>query len=265
MTEKDQATPEGVAGLRASADPGGDGHHDQQHDQQVEPGKAFEELSKLVLGEESLTAVLQRVAQLARSVVLDARDVSVTLLKDNQTPETVVFTGPLAVQLDERQYDAGFGPCLDAAVSGTTIPVSNASSDSPYPEFSRISLRAGVTHSLSVGLPVPQRVVGALNLYADGDAAFDEQAVELAETFAGYAGVAIANAALYTSTANLAKNLQAAMQSRSVIEQAKGIVMGRNRCTADEAFTILVAMSQKRNAKLRTLAQEIVDRTSTPD
>jgi len=229
------------------------------HDQSLEPQKAFEELSKLVLGEQSLTAVLQRVAELAKTTVPDAHEVSVTLMKDSQNAETVVFTGSLAHQLDERQYEAGFGPCMDAAVAGTTVRVSNANPDSPYPEFSRVSLRAGVSHSLSVGLPVPQRVVGALNLYATGEQAFDEEAVELAETFASYAAVAIANAALYSSTSSLAAQMQAAMQSRAVIDQAKGIIMGRNRCTADEAFTILVTMSQRRNIKLRTLAQSLVD------
>lgn len=229
------------------------------HDQRMEPAVAFEELSKLVLGEHSLTAVLQRVAELAKSVIPDTHEVSVTLMKGNQEPETVVFTGALANTLDERQYEAGFGPCMDAAVAGTTIRVANGDPDSPYPEFSRISLEAGVSHSLSVGLPVPQRTVGALNLYAASEAAYDEHAVELAETFAGYAAVAIANAALYSSTASLAAHMQTAMQSRSVIEQAKGIIMGRNRCTADEAFTILVTMSQRRNVKLRTLAHDIID------
>jgi AmiR/NasT family two-component response regulator len=56
--------------------------------------------------------------------------------------------------------------------------------------------------------------------------------------------------------------MQAAMQSRAVIDQARGIIMGRNRCSADEAFTILVTMSQRRNIKLRTLAQNIVDQTT---
>jgi GAF domain-containing protein len=233
------------------------------HDQQVEPSTAFEELGKLVLGEQSLTAVLGRVAELAKAVIPDAREVSVTLMKDNQEAETVVFTGSLAHQLDERQYEAGFGPCMDAAVAGTSIAVSNADPESPYPEFSRVSLRAGVSHSLSVGLPVPQRIVGALNLYAVGERAFDEEALELAETFASYAAVAIANAALYSSTASLAAQMQAAVQSRGVIDQAKGIIMGRNRCSADEAFTIMATMSQRRNVKLRTLAQDIVDRTTS--
>jgi GAF domain-containing protein len=256
MSNEQQATPDNTGRDAAGSS--------RRHREQVEPVEAFEELSKLVLGEQSLSAVLQRVAELAKAVLPEALDVSVTLLRDSKSAETVVFTGELAHQLDERQYEAGFGPCMDAAMAGTTIPVSNNDPDSPYPEFSRVSLRAGVTHSLSVGLPVPQRTVGALNLYGDGDRAFDEDAVRLAETFASYAAVAIANAQLYNSTASLAAHMQTAMQSRGVIEQAKGIIMGRNHCSADEAFTILTTMSQRRNIKLRTLAQEVVDRTTSP-
>ena len=99
-------------------------------------------------------------------------------------------------------------------------------------------------------------------MYALGNDEFDEDAVLLAETFAQYAGVAVANAHLYSSTASLAAQMQTAMQSRGLIDQAKGIIMGRNRCNADEAFTILTTMSQRRNIKLRALAQDIVDRTS---
>src|SRR3954451_8720826 len=66
---------------------GGPGNADD-HDQRVEPQKAFEELSKLVLGEQSLTAVLQRVAELAKTTIPDTHEVSVTLMKDSQSAET---------------------------------------------------------------------------------------------------------------------------------------------------------------------------------
>jgi GAF domain-containing protein len=257
MDDQQQPDPEDVTGSHDA----GAAQHGSHQDQPVEPMTAFEELSKLVLGEQSLTAVLQRVAELAKTVIPDVHEVSVTLLKDHQSAETMVFTGDLAHQLDERQYDAGFGPCMDAAMTGTTIAVSNADPATPYPEFSRVSLRAGVSHSLSVGLPVPQRIVGALNMYATSDEGFDDDAVLLAETFAEYAAVAVANAHLYSSTASLVTQMQAALQSRSGIEQAKGVIMGRNRCSADEAFNILVTESQARNLKLRTLAQNIVDGT----
>ncbi len=168
----------------------------------MKPVTAFAELSNLVLSEQSLTAVLQRVADLAKTVVPDVREVSVTLMKNKRHPKTVAATGSLAHQLDEQQYEAGFGPCMDAAVFGRTIPVSNADADadSPYPEFSRVSLRSGVSHSLSVGMPVPRRIVVSLNMYASGERAFDTEAVELAQTFAGYAALAIANTAFHRSS-----------------------------------------------------------------
>jgi AmiR/NasT family two-component response regulator len=80
----------------------------------------------------------------------------------------------------------------------------------------------------------------------------------LAQTFAGYAAVALANAYLYYSTADLARHLQTAMTSRAVIEQAKGIIMAERRCTADEAFAFLTAVSQETNRKVRDVAATLV-------
>jgi len=122
--------------------------HGGDQDQVVEPITAFTELGKIVLGEQSLTAVLTRVAQLAKAFIPEVRDVSVTLMKGGQDPEAVVFTGDLAHQSDERQYEAGFGPCMDAAVAGTTIRVSNTDPDPPYSEFPQASLRPGDSHSV---------------------------------------------------------------------------------------------------------------------
>jgi len=160
------------------------------------------------------------------------------------------------MHLDERQYQHGVGPCLDAAVTGDTVVV-DVTDDSLYPDFARSARRAGVTHSVSVGLPVPQRVVGALNLYASTPNHLAEETIALVQAFASYAGVAVANAALYNHTAALADQMQAAMQSRSVTEQAKGILMARQGCDADEAFKSLSKLSQDSNRKLRDIAQSI--------
>jgi GAF domain-containing protein len=232
--------------------------------------RALAELARIRLDEQPLTKVLARVAQLAKETLSHARDVSVTLLDDARggstgpaRAKTVAFTGDLAVDLDERQYRSGFGPCLDAAVSGETIHV-DTSDDSRYPEFSAAARRLGVTHSLSVGLPIPQRTIGALNVYGSAGPLTDRE-VESARAFAGHAAVAVANAALYASTADLARNLQLAMASRAVIEQAKGIVMAQRRCSAEEAFELLRAGSQRQNIKLRVLCQSIVDSATSRD
>lgn len=87
--------------------------------------------------------------------------------------------------------------------------------------------------SLSVALPLQEAIVGALNIYATAPHSFDPDTIELARTFAGYAAVAIANAHLYPITATLADNMRRAMETRAVIEQAKGIVIAQQHCTPD--------------------------------
>ncbi len=206
-----------------------------------------------------MTPTLQRVAELARDTIAELADVSVTLIDDDR-PRTVVFTGALAVDLDERQYANGFGPCTDAAVSGSTITVHTADPGGSYPDFAGLAAARGVNHVLSVGLPIPQRTLGALNMYSGSEVAFAADSVDLAETFAGYAAVAIANAVSYHDARDLAANLRAAMESRAVIEQAKGIIVAREHCTVDEAFAALARMSQRTNVKLRDVASTLVAR-----
>ena len=223
-----------------------------------DPRAAFAELSKIMLGEQPLAETLARVAQLAKQSIPGAAEVSVTLLHDTQVA-TVAFTGSLAAQLDERQYEAGFGPCVDAALSGTTIAIENTEASPTYPDFARLARRHGVTRTLSTGLPVQRRTIGALNIYGADEGAFDDTTRELATAFASYAAVALANADLYASTANLAANLQRALESRAVIDQAKGILMRDHRISPDAAFDLLVQLSNAGNRKLRAIAQDVVD------
>jgi AmiR/NasT family two-component response regulator len=105
---------------------------------------------------------------------------------------------------------------------------------------------------------VHEQVTGALNIYATKPHAFDDDAIALAQTFAGFAAVGLANAHLYRTRATLAGHMQKAMESRAVIEQAKGIIMGERRCTPDEAFAILGKVSQDSNRRLRDVAAALV-------
>ena len=218
---------------------------------------AFAELGRILHDDQPLTPTLQRVAELARDTIPELTDVSITLMDDDK-PRTVVFTGSLAVDLDERQYANGFGPCTDAAASGNTITVDTRHPDDGYPDFAGVAASRGVTHVLSVALPIPQRTVGALNMYSNAEAAFAADSIALAETFAGYAAVAIANTVSYRDALDLAAHLHAAMESRAVIEQAKGIIVAREHCTTGQAFTVLARMSQRSNTKLRDIATTLV-------
>ena len=227
-------------------------------DPPLDPRAAFAELGKIMLGEQQLSEILGRVAELAKQSIPGAAEVSVTLMQDSHV-SSVVFTGPLAAHLDERQYESGFGPCMDAALSGLTVTIEDTSADAAYADFGRAAARQGITHTMSIGLPVARQTIGALNIYGDTEAAFDEGTRELATGFASYAAVALANAGVYASTATLAANLQRALQSRGVIDQAKGILIGRHGISADDAFEMLSAESQATNRKLRDIASDLVD------
>ncbi|HEX8631474.1 MAG TPA: GAF and ANTAR domain-containing protein [Catenuloplanes sp.] len=227
--------------------------------QPLDPTDAFRELGRIKLAEISLEGVLSRVAELAKQTLPGASEVSVTLIRDRGA-YTVAFTGELARTLDESQYERGYGPCLDASTATATMSITDMAAEDRWSDWTRRATEAGAHSSLSIGLPVHDVVTGALNVYATKPNAFDDDAITVAQTFAGYAAVALANAHLYDTTATLAQQMQAAMDSRAVIEQAKGIIMGERRCTADEAFQILARVSQDSNRKLRDVASALVAR-----
>ena len=207
--------------------------------------------------------MFRQIADLAKRAVPGAGEVSVTLVK-NHDARTAAYTGDLALALDEMQYELGHGPCLTAAVSTSTQHVADMTSESRWPDWTSRAREAGANSSLSIGLPVQEAVTGALNIYATKPNAFDENALTVAQTFASYAEVAMANAYLYNAQTTLAQHMEIAMRSRAVIEQAKGIIMGDRRCSADEAFTILAKLSQDTNHKLRDVAVALVKRATTP-
>src|SRR5215218_1274627 len=102
----------------------------------LDPREALRELSLGLLDEASLGSFLERVASVATRSVPGADQVSVTLMKtDGSQPRSVAFTGDLAVTLDERQYEAGYGPCLNAAETGMTVAIPDTANTEVYPDF----------------------------------------------------------------------------------------------------------------------------------
>ncbi|MEU1641429.1 GAF and ANTAR domain-containing protein [Micromonospora zamorensis] len=231
--------------------------------QPIDPNAAISELGQIKFGETDLSGVLSQVSELARRTIPGAEEVSVTLLKQ-EGAHTAAFSGEMALRLDELQYEYEQGPCLEAAKEAAVVSVPDMSEEARWPQWAAQAVQGGALSSLSIGFPIQETVLGALNIYGVKPGAFDDDAVTLAQTFAGYAAVALANAHLYDTTATLAAQMQSAMQSRAVIEQAKGIIMGERRCTPDEAFAVLAKVSQDSNRKLRDVAAALVERAARP-
>jgi GAF domain-containing protein len=232
---------------------------DIQHSRTADPIEALELLGRLSLRELSMDILLQTVADLTKSVMPGNPDASVLMLVKDR-PTTVVTTGSLATDLDETQYAEGDGPCLRAARTGEVIEIRDTRADDRWPGYLPRAVGHGNLSSLSVPLAIDeeQQVTGALNIYARRADAFDEASRSVATRFAPYAAVAAGNLHAYQSARDLADNLKSALDSRAVIDQAKGVLIERYKLTPDQAFQLLARSSMTANRKLRDIADELV-------
>jgi ANTAR domain/GAF domain len=224
----------------------------------MEEGAAYAELSQIALVDRPLEQTLEEVAVLAKRVLRETPEASVTLLSDDEA-RTAAYSGDLALRLDEQQYADGHGPCLDASLSGGAIQVSIDDPETSYPDFCRAAHQYGVTHSLSVGMPASGRIIGALNLYSLSQEPFTDDSARIAGTFAGFAGMALSIRGGSDDAARAAAQLQQALRSRAVISQAQGILMARQHFNRDQAFAALVQLAQQQGLRLQQIAQQIVD------
>ena len=221
-------------------------------------------LNQLMVAEESLEDTLGRVAYLACMSGIGADTAGVTLTRDGG-PATPAFYGDGALALDRAQYASDDGPCLTAFRKGETVRIYAIATESGrWPAFVAQAAELGVQSSLSLPLTVRGETVGALNLYSRSPAPFTDAHVELARVFAQQAAVAITNAEVDWRTYNLTQNLQAALENRDRIGQAKGILIATHKLTSDDAFDLLRRTSQHLNRKLRDVADHVVSTGQLP-
>ncbi|MFD2090915.1 GAF and ANTAR domain-containing protein [Blastococcus deserti] len=226
-------------------------------DDDVAVQPAFDELGRLSFAEHSLESFLQRVTALAAGVLPGEPVTSLTIL-GGKRPATVAASGDLAQRLDALQYRRGAGPCLTAASTGRTAEIVDTRSPSEWPEFAAEAAAAGCGSVLSFPLPVRESVAGALTVYARQFTVADRRTRELISRFADYAVVPISNMYLYESALERAEHLAAALDSRAVIDQAKGVLMERFKLTPDQAFQALTRVSMETNTKVRDIAERFV-------
>jgi GAF domain-containing protein len=221
------------------------------------------DLAGLVAGSMGLQTLLGRVATFAVGAIPGADGAGVTLLRlesaDDQV-EAVAASAPFVEEIDAIQYRVlQEGPCMTAVLERRTVRSGSLDAEKMWPRFGPRVGQLGVHSVLSLPLLLPDKVVGAINVYAHGKDVFDQHAVELGELFAAPAAVAVHNAQVLARAKALATQLQTALCSRAVIDQAIGILRGRTGASAEEAFARLRAISQAENTKLAAVAQRILD------
>jgi GAF domain-containing protein len=219
---------------------------------------ALSALSRLSEGAGGLVELLTRVSKMAVLAIPGADGAGLTLLEPDRADLVVKSTGFVA-QIDDIQYSLGQGPCISAAETGETMRSGSLGGDPRWPRFGPRAGRLGVHSVLSLPLRTPSGVVGAMNVYAHAKEAFDDRAEELGEIFAIPAAISVLNAQILAQSRRLTVQLQAALSSRPVIDQAIGILRSRSGETAEEAFARLRQISQTEHRKLSEVAAALVE------
>ena len=242
-------------------------------DDSLSPGRAqadaldlrasLADLAGMVTGTMGLDELLSRVATYASRAIPGADGAGVTLLRADgpgNRVEAMAASAPFVAEIDEIQYGVlNEGPCISAALERRTVRSGSLGGEKQWPRFGPRVGRLGVHSVLSLPLLVPGQVVGAINVYAHGKDVFDDHAAELGELFAAPAAVAVHNAQVLAQAMALTAQLQAALSSRPIIDQAVGIIRSRSGVSAEEAFIRLRTISQHENTRLAAVAQRVVD------
>lgn len=224
---------------------------------------AIDGLSGLVTDSIGLADLLAEVATFAVRAIPGADGAGVTLLRvdrpDNMV-EALAASAPFVADIDAIQYvTLKEGPCITAALERRTVRSGSLGGEKMWPLFGPRVGRLGVHSALSLPLLLPGQVVGAINVYARGKDVFDEHAAQLGELFAKPAAVAVHNAQILAQAVAVAAQLQTALSTRPVIDQAIGLLRGRSGRSAEDAFAQLRQISQSEHRKLAEVAQRIVD------
>jgi GAF domain-containing protein len=198
-------------------------------------------------------AVLDAVALAALQSLPVAVSVSVTLVNEAGA-RTAASSSDWADALDRAQYATGHGPCVEASIGGEVRHMTNAADETRWPAYTAAALALGAMSSLSIPIPVDDEgVVAALNAFAAAPVAFTAADELILTRLAGTAAAALTT----VSTG------RGPLRSRDVVDQAKGILMTTQHCSAQQALDVLSSRVGETGISLRRVAEELVRATAT--
>lgn len=222
----------------------------------------FSRIALQLFAPDTIAGTLQRIVDLAEATI-DGCDGAGIFTITNKIPVTLAASNPMVVVLDEEQIQANEGPCVDAATTRTTFHAIDLTTDLRWARFGPPAVAAGFRSVLAYALSTHQ--ASALNLYARLPGAFGATGRGQGQLFATLAGLALDSAHDRAAEDDRTANLTQALRTRELIGQAQGILMERERITADQAFAILRRASQHLNVRLREIAENLVETGESPD
>lgn len=216
------------------------------------------EFASTLTGHYDVSEVLYRLAENVVEI-LGVRGAGVSVVDDDGKlrPVTGINELTTALEIVEEQFQEG--PCVDAFRQGQVVAVENIAQEMErWPKFATEAARQNVQGVLGLPLRVREQSIGAMNVYSAEPRAWHDTEIRVARTLTDMAAGYVANASELEQSHRTSQQLREALDSRIVIEQAKGMICIDQQCSLDEAFSILRAHSRQHNVSLRAVAQAVV-------
>ncbi|MET0930776.1 MAG: GAF and ANTAR domain-containing protein [Aeromicrobium sp.] len=194
--------------------------------------------------------MLDRVSHYARRV-LDADDAGIMRTHSRSSIDTAAITAARVAAAHQLQVSLDEGPCLDAIRGRATYRSDDVEKDQRWPRWGPAAAEIGIRSAMGVRLATRDRGYGCLDVYADGPSAFSHSDEDTAEMLAAHATAAL-------SLAERVKNMTTALESRTTIAQAQGVLMEKFDIDPEAAFGFLKRISQHENTRLATVAEAIL-------
>jgi PAS domain-containing protein len=241
-------------------DPAADGPH--AADAGMAMARAFAELVLLPLDSGDEQRLLHRIVTVVRGAVPGATGMSINVGPPMQ-PQLLASDDVVAQAFDGRQMAAGEGPCQEGYERRTVVVTPDVLTDERWPRLRDLLTDATVRSVLAVPVQLPDERWVVLNIYSDRPGVFTGDSVGRGEMVAAAVAAILREVAERAALKRLAANLEAALTSRAVIDQAKGVLIARHGGSAEDAFDRLARLSQVLNVKVRDLAPLVL--AANPD
>ncbi|GAA4758775.1 GAF domain-containing protein [Modestobacter marinus] len=219
---------------------------------------ALLELSDALVEDFEVSNLLHRLVDHALEL-LDA-DAAGIMLADSSGTLQVVASNSHAVELLELyELQVGSGPCLDCFRTGQPVtPPDLATVRAWWPDFAPRVEAAGYASAQAVPMRLRDEVIGAFNIFRTREGALVDRDLRLARALADVATVALITDRTLTARQLVASQLQGALSSRVLLEQAKGMLAERAGISVDRAFTVMRDHARRHGRGLREVAGDVV-------
>jgi GAF domain-containing protein len=203
--------------------------------------------------EDSLTELTESV-----TAVLGLSGSGVTMAEQGRL-RFVTAVGQASRELERSQEKWQAGPCRDAFDTGEVVRVSDIREESTrWPQFSETADRLNVAGVAGIPMRLADQIIGALNLYSLEPRSWSDADIAVARVLADVATSYVVNASKLRQQEQLSEQLQEALESRVVIEQAKGITAQQHAVSIEQAYQRMRRHARTNNASLRMVAEAIV-------